>query len=424
MIVIKEFFLPDHPSQKDMSTPLQSHYDIVIVGGGLIGLSMATALSKAELSILLLEKNSAAPVHANVIDMRTSGLTRSTERFFSNLGLWAEINDFATPIERLEISEQHRFGCARIDGQRHGMSPIGYMAPNHELISVLSRAIQDSPRITVLSPADLRAVHKQADGYLLEIDYAEANNKLTTSLLVGADGARSQVRELLAIPFTSKSYEQTAIIANVRPERPHKNIAYERLTNNGPLAVLPVKDNVCALIWTHATDQVDQFMSLRNAEFIERLHTAFGYRLGRFKEIGKRVSYPLSLNASEYLTRSHAALVGNAAQSIHPVAAQGFNLGLRDVHTLVQLLHECRFSVDRYPEVLQQFEILRKQDRAHVIRLTDGLTKMFSHTTWPLPLMRSFAIRRLGSSGELQKAFLRRNSGLRHLLLTGSSPHG
>jgi 2-octaprenyl-6-methoxyphenol hydroxylase len=400
-----------------MSTPVQKHYDIVIVGGGLIGLSLAAALGQANISVLLIEKNTAAPVHANVLDMRTSGLTRSTERFFLKLGLWQEISDFATPIEQLEISEQQGFGCARIDGQRFGMSPIGFMAPNNELIAVLSRAVHACEGITILSPASLSTVQNDKQGYRIEIDHAGEMNVLTTALLVGADGAQSQVRKLLSMPFTEKNYQQTAIISNIRPERPHQNIAYERLTENGPLAVLPGKENLCALIWTHASDQVGKVAALSDEEFIDQLHASFGYRLGRFLEVGKRVQYPLGLNVSEKLTRSHAVLVGNAAQSIHPVAAQGFNLGIRDVQTLVHLLCECSFSAHKYAEILQKYETLRGQDRSHVIRLTDGLTKVFSRRAWPLPQLRSLGIRALGSSKSLQKAFLRRNSGLRYLLL-------
>lgn len=407
-----------------MHTSIKQHYDIVVVGGGLIGLSLAAALGEADVSVLLLEKNISAPVNANIIDMRTSGLTRSTEQFFSNIGLWAEINNFATPIEQLEISEQRGFGCARINGQQHGVSPIGYMAPNNELISVLSRAVHACEGITILSPATLVGTHKNAHGYRIQIDHAGASSTVTTSLLVGADGAQSQVRKLLAITATQKSYDQTAIIANVRPERPHKNIAYERLTQNGPLAVLPVQDNLCALIWTHATEQVQQFAKLSDEEFISQLNSAFGYRLGRFKEVGKRIQYPLSLHVSEKLIKPHAVLVGNAAQSIHPVAAQGFNLGVRDVQTLVQLLKSCSFSADKYEEILQEYETLRVQDRAHVIRLTDGLTKVFSRRAWPLPQLRSRGIRMLGASKNLQKAFLQRNSGLRHLLLERSVTSG
>ena len=314
------------------------HYDIVIVGGGLIGMSLAVALADTPLSILLLEQHQVAPVHANHLDLRTTGLTHSSKSVFAAAGVWPGLCKHATPIERLEISELGAFGCARIDGQRHGISPIGYMMPNDALIKVLSEQVAQCENIRVQSPATLQAMQSLDQGAELHVDQNGHQLIYTTSLVIGVDGAKSKVRELLKFSARQKDYGQSAIITNVLPQQPHHNTAYERFTEVGPLAVLPIQNNHCALIWTHAGDAASEYLELNDQEFLQRLQSEFGYRLGRFLQVGKRVAFPLSLTVSESLCTDNAVLLGNAAQSVHPVAAQGLNLGLRDVNTLVELM--------------------------------------------------------------------------------------
>ncbi len=238
-----------------MSTSSQ-HYDVVIVGGGLVGMSLAVALADTPLSILLLEQNQVAPVHANHLDLRTTGLTRSSERVFADAGVWPALLKHATPIERLEISELGAFGCARIDGRRHGISPIGYMLPNHALISELSEQVAHGENITVQSPATLQSMQSQHREVQLQVEQDGRVQTYTTALLVGVDGANSKVRELLHFSVRQKDYGQSAVITNVLPQLPHNNTAYERFTEVGPLAVLPIQKNHCALIWSHASEAV------------------------------------------------------------------------------------------------------------------------------------------------------------------------
>lgn len=399
---------------------VDQQFDVVIVGGGMIGLSLAVALGDESLSILLLEQNTTAPVHANALDLRTTGLTRSSIQFFSEIGMAAALDEIATPITRLDISEQGGFACARIDGEENSISPIGHMVPNHELISMLSREVQAKKNITVMSPAKLLSMQETAVGHQLQIEIKNKIISCETALLIGADGVKSKVRELLGIDASYKDYKQTAIISNIKTELLHQNVAFERLTKNGPLAVLPVQDDMCALIWTHNTEEAAQLLELSDADFIASLQQAFGYRLGRILSVGKRVSYPLSLTMSETLAQMHAVLIGNAAQSIHPVAAQGFNLGLRDVHTLVHMLREINFDSHLYQQILQEFQKHRQQDRNYIVRLTDGLTTLFGVRIWPLQMLRGCGIRALATSRVLQRGFLRRNLGVHHLFAKGS----
>lgn len=397
-------------------TSSQSSFDIVIVGGGLVGMSLAVALAKSPCSVLLLEQNQSAPLHANVLDLRTTGLTRSSEQMFMQAGIWQKIATAASSIERLDISEQGNFGGARIDANQHGISPIGYMVPNHHLIETLSEQVAQLNNIKILSPASLASAEAKSSGYEIKVEHNGEQLTFTTSLLVGSDGGSSKVRSILGIGAEHKSYQQSAIITNVRTQKSHQNVAYERFTQHGPLAVLPIQDDCCALIWTQSEDSVDSYLQMDDQQFLQSLQKAFGYRLGKFLEVGKRSAYPLSLTKSNQLIGAHAVLIGNAAQTVHPVAAQGFNLGLRDVHTLVQMLTNIDFNPTHFESMLNEYQLKRAPDRDHVIKLTDGLTRIFAQQAWPAKMLRSIGVRMISSLPAVQRGVLRRNLGLRHFM--------
>ncbi len=389
--------------------------DIVIVGGGLVGMSLAIGLAKSPCRVILLERSQNAPLHHNVLDLRTTGLAMSSKVMFSRLGLWEKIVKAASPIDRLDVSEQANFGVARIDAKQHGISSIGYMVPNDHLMEVLSKEVMQLPNLTIMSPASCESIERCGNAYRLGITHGQEYQQITASLVVGADGSNSKVRDLLNITATHKKYNQTAIITNVCTQKPHNNVAYERFTQHGPLAVLPIQKNYCALIWTQPDDHVDYYLSLDDRVFMRELQKAFGYRLGRFLAVGQRVGYPLTMITSDQLTCDTAVLVGNAAQTVHPVAAQGFNLGLRDVQTLIHMLNKIDFNPDCFPDMLTEYEHLRDPDRQHVIRLTDGLTRLFAPQIWPAKILRGVGIRMIGNFYAAQRSILRRNMGLRYL---------
>ncbi len=390
-------------------------YDVVIVGGGLVGTALAAALAKSPLSILLLEQNTVAAVAANILDLRTTGLSRSSATIFQQIGLWEKIEPLVTAIEKLDISEQGGYGSARIDAREFEMSPVGYMAPNLDLIKILSEYVQGLENVSIQAPASLVALEKNAQGYLLQCSSGEDELQVQASLVVGADGARSKLRSLLAIDSSHKDYAQTAIISNVRPEKLHNNCAYERFTQHGPLAILPIQDQHCALIWTHANEQAAAHMALDDDAFLAALQQAFGHRLGRLEAVGERVSYPLSMTTASALYKPAAVLLGNAAQSVHPVAAQGFNLGLRDVQSLVGLLQQQDYKLDGLDQLLKVYADSRVADREHVIKLTDGLTRMFAAQFPAARALRGVGLRVLGALAPLQRVLLNRNSGMRYL---------
>ena len=390
-------------------------YDIVIVGGGLIGMALAAALAKSPLSVLLLEQNTVAAVSANILDLRTTGLSRSSATIFQQMGLWQKIEPIVTAIEKLDISEQGGYGSARIDATEFQMAPVGYMVPNLALIKILSEYVQGLENVSIQAPAGLLSLEKNTQGYLLQCSRAQAELTVQARLVVGADGAQSKLRSLLNIDASHKDYGQTAIISNVRPERLHQGCAYERFTAHGPLAILPIQDQHCALILTHASDQAAAHIALDDDAFLTALQQAFGQRLGKLEAIGKRVSYPLTMTAASELHKPAAVLIGNAAQSVHPVAAQGFNLGLRDVHSLAGLLHQNNYQLDSLDQLLTTYAASRVSDREHVIKLTDGLTRMFAAQFPAARALRGLSLRVLGAVAPLQRVLLNRNSGMRYL---------
>ena len=390
-------------------------YDIVIVGGGLIGMSLAAVLADAPLAIALLEKNQPAPQCDSVLDLRTTGLTRSTQQIFMDMGIWPQLAAHATAVECVNVSEQGNFGGARIDAKAYGLAPIGYMIPNCHLLEVLRQKVARQKNLSILSPASLTAVTSQSHGgRQIQVDTPAGNESMQCSMLIGADGSFSKVRELLAIHAQYRPYHQTAVITNVRPQKAHQNTGYERFTRHGPLAVLPVKDNCCALIWTHAGQAAGQYMALSDTAFLKALQQAFGYRLGTFLQVGKRSAYPLALHVSESVSVPGAVLIGNAAQTVHPVAAQGFNLGLRDVQALASELAGIDYAPQKFSRIWSGYAQKRRADRNHVIRLTDGLTRLFVPQMWPAKLLRSVGISMLSNLPPVQRSLLRRNSGLYH----------
>ncbi len=402
----------------------ESTFNIVIVGGGLVGMSLAVGLAKSPCKVLLLEQNQSAPLHDNVLDLRTTGLTLSSEKMFKQAGVWKRIATDATAIERLDISEQGNFGGARIDANQHGISPIGYMVPNHHLMKVLSDEVAQLSNLTILSPASCDAIEQQSSGYKVNIQHDGESKQIYTELLVGADGSNSKVREILGIGASHKKYQQNAIITNVQTQKPHRNVAYERFTQHGPLAVLPIQGNHCALIWTQPEKQIEKYLGMSDEHFLRLLQKAFGYRLGKFLAVGRRAAYPLSMTLSEELTRDNAVLIGNAAQTVHPVAAQGFNLGLRDVHTLVYMLNKYEFKPALFSTVLHEYALQRAPDRKHVARLTDGLTRLFAPQIWPAKFLRGLGVRMIGSLPLAQRNVLRRNMGTRFMLGFEKDKHG
>jgi len=389
-----------------------SDFDVLIIGGGMVGASLACALSELPLDVGLVESVPFGAAGQPSYDDRTTALSLGTRRIYEALDLWAGLAVSAEPIRQIHVSEQGRFGTSRMDAQEQGADALGYVVENRVLGQVLSQRLRELPRLRMICPAKFLSLGNSTDAVEVRVEAGDATQLLRTKLLIGADGANSQVRAALAIGTQLRDYGQTAIVSNVTPERGHEGMAYERFTPQGPIALLPMSAQRCALVWTQATSMVEDIRQLPEAEFLEALNAAFGHRLGEFQRVGKRISYPLQRVLSERLHASRALLIGNAAHSLHPVAGQGFNLGLRDVAVLAEVLADAGAGDCGSDALIKRYLENRQADQAHVTQFTDGLVRLFSNRVPGLATFRHLGIVGLDLLPPLKARFTRRSMGM------------
>jgi 2-octaprenyl-6-methoxyphenol hydroxylase len=393
-----------------------NRYDIVIAGGGMIGSCLALALQPLGLRIALVEAVAREESAQPSFDDRSTALSRSSQRMFEAMGLWPEVAAASTPIDSIHVSDRGRFGFSHIDAAEQKVEALGYVVINRVLGEVLMNALSVLDRVDVLCPARITGVQPFDSHVVASVEEGTARN-LTCSLLVAADGAKSTVRELIGIRSTRVDYRQSAVIGNLLPELPMSNRAFERFTASGPLALLPVTDGRAAFVWSLAAEEGAAVMQLSAADFTERLQSAFGYRLGRFDKVGARASYPLELTRATRLTTRRCVLVGNAANGLHPVAAQGFNLGMRDVAALCDCIaDQLRASgspatIGAGP-VLDTYADWRRRDHRKVVHFTDGLVRLFGSERITLRAVRAFGMLGFDLVPGVRTLFARHTMGL------------
>lgn len=393
-----------------------NHYDIAIIGGGLVGASLAVALANTQLRVVLVEA-AAPPAGEPAWDERCIALNDASARIFGGYGVWQPMRTAAAPIIATHISERGRFGTARFAAAEAGLEALGYNVPLRAIGAALAGRMRQSPGLTLLQPARLSALQAGAEAVTLTVDAGGAGQTLTARLLVAADGARSAVRELLGVAAERRDYGQQAIVSAVRLSRPHQGVAYERFTPDGPIALIPKPDDAASLVWTTPEAQVEARLALSDAGYLAQAQECFGGRLGRFTVLGRRWAHPLARVLSGSLTAPRTVFVGNAAQSLHPVAAQGFNLGLRDVATLAA---EIAGAADPGADgVLQAYAARREQDRGRVSDLTDLMVRTFSNRVPFLAQARHWGLVAVELAPPLRNAMLRQHLG--HLGLPRAS---
>ena len=379
--------------------------DIAIVGGGMVGASLAAALAPLGLRVALVEAVPHDSLAQPSFDERTTALSNGSRRILETLGVWSALEAQATPIRKIHVSDQGRFGFARIDAADQGLAAMGYVVPNRALGSALWPILEASRNLFIHCPATVRRV--SAGGGTVEIEVAPSGaapsgaaqsgvaQNIEAKLVVAADGVHSAVRGAFGVEAQSRDYDQTAVITTVLPQRFHEHVAYERFTESGPLALLPLAEGRCTLVLTLARAAAESAMAWSEQEFLAEVQRRFGFRLGRFLQAGRRAPYPLSLTRALRTSAERCVIVGNAAQGLHPVAGMGFNLGLRDVATLAELIAERRQELHfdaGAPGLLAEYDAWRAADRAGVIAFTDGLVRMFASPLHAVRRLRNFGL--------------------------------
>lgn len=390
-------------------------YDIVIAGGGMVGSCLALALAPLNLRVAMVEAVARGAASQPSFDDRSTALSRSSQRMFTAMGLWDRVQAASTPIRAIHVSDKGRFGFSHIDAKEQGVEALGYVVINRVLGGVLQSDLAKRANVDVICPARIVATEARRDCMLASVEEQGAQRRLSCRLLVAADGAHSAVREMFGIGAKHVSYDQHAVIGNLLTEKPHDNRAYERFTESGPVAMLPIKDERTAFVWILSSEEAASRMALEDREFTDSLQDAFGYRLGCFSRVGARASYPLTLSKANALIAGRGVVVGNAAHGLHPVAAQGFNLGLRDVAALSDCIADGRTGGRADPgamDVLERYSAWRRDDQRKLVRLTDGVVRLFGSRQVPARVLRNIGMLGFDLVPGVRRIFAKHTMGL------------
>lgn len=349
-------------------------FDVVIVGGGLVGMSLAASLQGSALSVLQIEAQAPLPMEQRW-DERHFALGKASIERLQALGAWTAALE-ETPIREVHVSRAGEFGRVLLSAGDIGLQAYGATAPARQLVTALEQRVSECSGVVRWRPARLHGFVAHAEGVELQVSTdADADMKsLQCQLLVAADGTDSSIRSLAGIGAERHDYHQTAVVCTAETEKPHQGRAFERFTDDGPVALLPLTGNRCGVVCTLSEGAAQLAGSMSDAEYMHLLQLRFGHRLGRITRVGRRQLWPLRLTLAECLVGQRVVLIGNAAQTIHPIGAQGFNLGLRDAATLADHVRHARDpgAVD----VLQAYAQARAADRDQTINMSNAMLRL------------------------------------------------
>ncbi|MDT8319521.1 MAG: 2-octaprenyl-6-methoxyphenyl hydroxylase [Xanthomonadales bacterium] len=402
-----------------------SRYDVAIIGGGLVGASLACALAPRGLKVVLLEAVAFRAEAQPSYDDRTLALSASSCRILAALDLWSALRENATPIREILVRELNRPGKVVLKPEELGLDCFGHVVEARAFGAAVTERLPRLENLDLRCPAAVRSVQTGDESARIEYSDDSGGGRIEAALMVAADGANSFIRESLGIEAERHDYGQSAVICNITPEQPHHGRAFELFTPSGPFAVMPHVNGRCGLIWCVARADTASVMALPEQEFLRRAYERFGDHLGSFLKMGRRSSYELRLVRARDDRRERALILGNAAHAIHPIGAQGFNLGLRDVAVLAEVLADA-FRRDPQTdaggrELLRRYSDWRKVDQDGTIAYSDGLARLFSnptgiaaaartaglvaHALLP-PLRRQMAVRAMGFRGRIPRMAL------------------
>lgn len=390
---------------------MTEHTDILIVGGGLVGTSLAIALEAAGCRATLVEANAPSTTAQSRPDERHLALARASANGLQHLGVWPRLADVAAPIRRVHVSRAGDFGATRLSADQAGVDALGWTVPASRLGAALQQRVQACAELVRHAPATVAQVAPAEDGWNVRVRDADGDRDIHTRLLVGADGARSMVRDRIGIDADTHDYHQSLFVAAVTPQQAHAGRAFERFTDAGPVAMLPLAGNQAGLVLTVAGDTADDVAAMSDEAFLELAQQRFGWRLGRLLRPGRRFRHDIRSVQARRVTARRSAVIGNAAQSVHPVGAQGFNLGLRDALTLAELV--AASPDPGSDDVLAGHAARRAPDREGVSRMSHGLIEYVCREQAALSPLRSLGMLTLDRLGPLRRGMLRRGMGFR-----------
>lgn len=386
---------------------MEHECDVLIVGGGLVGTSLALALAPTGLRVTLIEARAAAGALLDPDRERYLALSAASVNALTRLGVWSRLDDgTTTPIHAVHVSRRGDFGRSLLRASEAGRDAFGVVVPASRLGQSLSQALSESGGIRHLAPASVVAIESAGDSAVAVVDLAGEQHRLSAAVLIGADGSDSFVRDQVGLTVETHDYGQDALVLSVGIGRDHQGIAYERFTDDGAIAALPLPGRRVGMVWTLDRAQARHAQASDDAELLAALQAVFGQRLGRLHSPGRRFTHALLRRWAPETVRGRVAVIGNAAQTLHPIAAQGFNLGLRDALVLAE-------SLQAHPtdgtEALHAYQRRRRADRQRIATLSHALAR------WP-----KLAVPGLGGLRSLAMGLLNANHDLRgSLMLAG-----
>jgi 2-octaprenyl-6-methoxyphenol hydroxylase len=384
---------------------------ILIVGGGLVGASLAIALDAAGLPAILVEAAAPRVADQPSYDERNLALARATVNGLDAIGVWAFARDRATPMTYIHTSRAGDFGSVRMSAADQGVDALGWTLPARELGAALLQRLDQCRHLTRLAPARVETIEATPDGWAVAVRVGDDTQRFETPLLVGADGTDSGIRAQLGITTSEHDYGQALFVTTMTSERDPKGRAFERFTDDGPVAVLPLADRRVGVVLTVDAGKADEVVAMDDAAFATFAQERFGWRLGRLSRPGKRSPYPIRRVAADAITATRAVLTGNAAQTVHPIGAQGFNLGLRDALTLAELVSGA--SDPGTASLLAEYAARRASDREGTMLMSHGLVRLACLDQPVLGPLRSLAMLALDRVPPLRHALGRRGMGFR-----------
>lgn len=389
-------------------------YDVVIIGAGMVGASLACALAPSGLRIAIIESIALSHDQQPSYDDRGITLSPSSKRILEHIDVWQQVQSDVTPIKKIHVSEQGRFGFAHLDAATAQHEALGHVVIARSLGQALHKQMSTFENLELICPAELKQFQRRDTSMELEVSIANKTRQIKAGLLVGADGSRSLVRRLAGINTKEKDFKQTAIVANVTTQLPNLSTAFERFTSHGPIALLPIDTNRSVLVFTVNKKDAAHYLSLSDADYLREIESEFGRRLGNIEQVGQRRSYPVFFIEALEQYKEQLVLLGNAAHTIHPNAAQGFNLGLRDVAGLAESIFagiERGCSINDVA-ILKDYMALRQADQQKVMQFTSGLAKSFYNDLPVLSFARNMAMMVIDAIPDFKKSFVNRTMGL------------
>jgi 2-octaprenyl-6-methoxyphenol hydroxylase len=392
-------------------------FDCIVIGGGLSGLTTTLALSKIGLSVAIIDKTSLKMAKKNEGDQRTTAVSASGKKVFEALDVWDSLKKGAEPILDIVVSEKGKKGHLSFDHQTVGTEPMGHILDNIELKNSLISSIRSQKNIQLFPFKSLNNFFPETGAVTIDLN---DGSSYEAALLVAADGRNSDGRRIAKIKSTNIDYNQSSIVFTVGHEKPHRGTAYEQFTTGGPIASLPMRGNKSSVVWSEDTEVVESLMQLDDKDFAAAASYRLNDCLGKMTIIGQRKVFPLKLNYADTIIANRFAMVGDAAHGLHPIAGQGFNLGLRDIANLTEEISNARrlgLDIGSF-ETLRSYQAARRFDNFSLVAATDGLNRLFTDNNKIVGFIRSSGLDAINTMNPIKNLFMRLAMGE-----VGSLPH-